>query len=75
MQRTLVLISKILQRLANCVVSTHPLTQKEEWLTPVLTRFSDEQHKAAMIEFLDSVSTPGPDSATLNKELAFIKKG
>ncbi|CAD5234963.1 unnamed protein product [Bursaphelenchus xylophilus] len=54
--RTLVLISKVLQRLANCVVSQNPLTTKEQWLTPVLERLSDESHKKAMIQFLDSVS-------------------
>ncbi|CAD5227688.1 unnamed protein product [Bursaphelenchus okinawaensis] len=54
--RTLVLISKVLQRLANCVVSQNPLTTKEQWLTPVLERLSDEEHKKAMITFLDSVS-------------------
>lgn len=55
--RTLVLVSKILQRLANCVVSAHPLTTKEQWLTPVLLRFLDDTHKSAMIRFLDGIST------------------
>uniref|UniRef100_A0A915CST9 Uncharacterized protein n=1 Tax=Ditylenchus dipsaci TaxID=166011 RepID=A0A915CST9_9BILA len=54
--RTLVLVSKILQRLANCVVSSVPLTTKEQWLTPVLVRFSSDAHKTAMIDFLDGVS-------------------
>jgi hypothetical protein len=54
-----VLISKVLQRLANCVVSAHPLTTKEQWLAPVLHRFSDDAHKMAMINFLDRISAPG----------------
>jgi hypothetical protein len=54
--RTLVLISKVLQRLANCVVSEKPLTTKEEWLTPILERVSDATHKQSMIRFLDIVS-------------------
>lgn len=54
--RTLVLISKVLQRLANCVVSEKPLTTKEEWLTPVLERVSDPAHKQSMVRFLDIVS-------------------
>ena len=58
MSRTLVLISKILQRLANCVVSAHSLTTKEQWLAPVLHRFSDDAHKMAMINFLDRISAP-----------------
>uniref|UniRef100_A0A914E5R6 Ras GTPase-activating protein n=1 Tax=Acrobeloides nanus TaxID=290746 RepID=A0A914E5R6_9BILA len=74
-QRTLILISKILQRLANCVVSTHPLTQKEEWLTPVLTRFSDDHHKSAMIEFLDSVSASGGELSPISKDAGFLKEG
>lgn len=55
------LISKILQRLTNCVVSANPLTNKEEWLTPVLQRFSDGSHKIAMIRFLDDISTIDTD--------------
>lgn len=43
--------------MANCVVSAHPLTTKEQWLTPVLFRFLDDSHKSAMIYFLDKVST------------------
>jgi hypothetical protein len=58
--RTLVLISKVLQRLANCVVSEKPLTTKEEWLTPVLERVSDPTHKQSMVRFLDIVSNVGP---------------
>lgn len=54
--RTLVLISKVLQRLANCVVSEKPLTTKEVWLTPVLERVSDPAHKRQMVKFLDTVS-------------------
>lgn len=68
--RTLVLISKVLQRLANCVVSQNPLTTKEAWLTPVLERLSDEAHKKAMIRFLDTVSnffdTPDRPPSSLN---------
>ncbi|KAI1718890.1 GTPase-activator protein for ras-like GTPase domain-containing protein [Ditylenchus destructor] len=65
--RTLVLVSKILQRLANCVVSAHPLTTKEQWLSPVLLRFLDDAHKTAMINFLDGIST---DNSFLNDENA-----
>lgn len=43
--------------MANCVVSAHPLTTKEQWLTPVLFRFLDDAHKSAMIYFLDGIST------------------
>jgi len=57
--RTLVLISKILQRLANCVVSSHPLTTKEPWLSRVLERFfNDEDHRIFMINFFDAISIP-----------------
>ncbi|KAF7634946.1 Ras-GAP domain-containing protein [Meloidogyne graminicola] len=54
--RTLVLVSKILQRVANCVVSANPPTTKEQWLTPVLHQFLDEAHNKAMIDFLDEIS-------------------
>uniref|UniRef100_A0A7E4ZPS5 Telo_bind domain-containing protein n=1 Tax=Panagrellus redivivus TaxID=6233 RepID=A0A7E4ZPS5_PANRE len=60
--RSLVLISKILQRLANCVVSKTPLTTKEEWLSRVLSRFIDPMHRAEMISFFDAVSIPGAAS-------------
>ena len=68
--RTLVLVSKILQRLANCVVSAHPLTTKEQWLAPVLQRFSDDAHKMAMINFLDEVSTPSNNNTTIGSRSA-----
>jgi hypothetical protein len=58
--RTLVLISKVLQRLANCVVSEKPLTTKEEWLAPILERVSDSAHKQLMVKFLDIVSDVAP---------------
>lgn len=61
--RTLVLVSKILQRLANCVVSANPLVIKEQWLTPVLTRFLDDAHKTAMINFLDGISSQNFNSS------------
>ncbi|MCP9262942.1 Ras GTPase-activating protein gap-1 [Dirofilaria immitis] len=54
--RTLVLLSKILQRLSNCVVSANSLTEKEPWLSSVLERFTDEQHKIAMLKFLNTIS-------------------
>uniref|UniRef100_A0A914YG48 Uncharacterized protein n=1 Tax=Panagrolaimus superbus TaxID=310955 RepID=A0A914YG48_9BILA len=54
--RTLVLISKILQRLANCVVTQQPLITKEPWLSSVLERFFDDGHRAEMVEFFDSIS-------------------
>lgn len=57
------------------MVSTHPLTQKEEWLTPVLTRFSDDHHKSAMIEFLDSVSASGGELSPISKDAGFLKEG
>ncbi|KAL7074397.1 hypothetical protein ACQ4LE_006901 [Meloidogyne hapla] len=55
--RTLVLVSKILQRIANCVVSANPPTIKEQWLAPVMDQFSDEAHNKAMTDFLDEIST------------------
>nr|CAD2187301.1 unnamed protein product [Meloidogyne enterolobii] len=55
--RTLVLVSKILQRVANCVVSANPPTIKEQWLAPVMDHFLDEAHNKAMIDFLDEIST------------------
>uniref|UniRef100_A0A915LKK2 Ras-GAP domain-containing protein n=1 Tax=Meloidogyne javanica TaxID=6303 RepID=A0A915LKK2_MELJA len=55
--RTLVLVSKILQRIANCVVSANPPTIKEQWLAPVMDHFLDEAHNKAMIDFLDEIST------------------
>uniref|UniRef100_A0A914IEN6 Ras GTPase-activating protein n=1 Tax=Globodera rostochiensis TaxID=31243 RepID=A0A914IEN6_GLORO len=69
--RTLVLVSKILQRISNCVVSVHPLTNKEQWLTPVLQRFSDRD-KIAMIQFLDRVSRKEPDEMSQPSEINFV---
>lgn len=54
--------------MANCVVSAHPLVTKEQWLTPVLTRFSDDAHKSAMINFLDGISSIINSNVTLNNE-------
>ncbi|KAL3092056.1 hypothetical protein niasHT_022989 [Heterodera trifolii] len=68
--RTLVLVSKVLQRISNCVVSAHPLTNKEQWLTPVLQRFSDRD-KIAMIQFLDKISKNDAEDNSQPSELNF----
>uniref|UniRef100_A0A0N5AT75 Ras-GAP domain-containing protein n=1 Tax=Syphacia muris TaxID=451379 RepID=A0A0N5AT75_9BILA len=54
--RTLVLVSKILQRSSNSAVSERVLNSKEPWLASVLQRFTDEQHRQAMLKFLDGIS-------------------
>ncbi|PAV80572.1 hypothetical protein WR25_19114 [Diploscapter pachys] len=55
--RTLLLLSKLLQRVANCTVSNHPLSNKEPWLTSVLELITDESHLRLMAKFLDDVSS------------------
>ncbi|GMT34724.1 hypothetical protein PFISCL1PPCAC_26021, partial [Pristionchus fissidentatus] len=55
--RTLVLLSKMLQRLANCVVSTQPLISKEPWLEPVMGRVMTEENRKAMGAYLEAIST------------------
>ncbi|GMT03793.1 hypothetical protein PENTCL1PPCAC_25967, partial [Pristionchus entomophagus] len=55
--RTLVLLSKMLQRLANCTVSMQPLISKESWLVPVMTRVTSEENKRAMVAYLEAIST------------------
>uniref|UniRef100_A0A0N4ZSV9 Ras-GAP domain-containing protein n=1 Tax=Parastrongyloides trichosuri TaxID=131310 RepID=A0A0N4ZSV9_PARTI len=56
--RTLLLISKILQKITNSVVSGRSLINKEPWLTPILNRFEDDIHKQSMINFFDSICEP-----------------
>lgn len=69
--RTLVLLSKMLQRLANCCVADQPLNTKEPWLTEVLTRVTDDAHKSAMVRFLDRISLHVSDPS-LSTESAFL---
>uniref|UniRef100_A0AC35UIJ0 Ras-GAP domain-containing protein n=1 Tax=Rhabditophanes sp. KR3021 TaxID=114890 RepID=A0AC35UIJ0_9BILA len=54
--RTLLLVSKILQKVTNSVVSGRSLINKEPWLTPILNRFENESHQNSMIQFLDMIS-------------------
>uniref|UniRef100_A0A0K0EHZ2 Ras-GAP domain-containing protein n=1 Tax=Strongyloides stercoralis TaxID=6248 RepID=A0A0K0EHZ2_STRER len=56
--RTLLLVSKILQKITNSVVSGRSLINKEPWLTPILNRFEDESHKKLMIKFFDTICEP-----------------
>ncbi|PAV55588.1 hypothetical protein WR25_09929 [Diploscapter pachys] len=57
LSRTLLLLSKMLQRVANCTVNSLPLSNKEPWLTSVLQLVTDVPHLKAMAKFLDDVST------------------
>uniref|UniRef100_A0A0K0FKS5 Ras GTPase-activating protein gap-1 (inferred by orthology to a C. elegans protein) n=1 Tax=Strongyloides venezuelensis TaxID=75913 RepID=A0A0K0FKS5_STRVS len=56
--RTLLLVSKILQKITNSVVSGRSLINKEPWLTPILSRFEDESHRKLMIKFFDTICEP-----------------
>ncbi|TKR58313.1 hypothetical protein L596_029773 [Steinernema carpocapsae] len=75
--RTLVLLSKILQRLSNCVVSANPLTVKEQWLAPILNHFTDEEHQLAMVKFLDQISLASVSSETSasTESISVLKDG
>ncbi|KAK0404920.1 hypothetical protein QR680_017700 [Steinernema hermaphroditum] len=75
--RTLVLLSKILQRLSNCVVSQKELTVKEQWLAPVLTHFTDEEHQQAMAKFLDQISlaSASSESSASTESISVLKDG
>ncbi|VDM23572.1 unnamed protein product [Toxocara canis] len=73
--RTLVLVSKILQRLSNCVVSGHALNVKEPWLAPVMQRFTDETHRLAMLKFLDRVSMTEADLSISGESLSVLRDG
>ncbi|CAJ0583150.1 unnamed protein product, partial [Mesorhabditis spiculigera] len=73
--RTLLLISKILQRLANECVATNPLTSKEPWLEPILRQVTDDAHKETMIHFLDKIALQLDTKAMANESLAVIKEG
>ncbi|EFO82784.1 CRE-GAP-1 protein [Caenorhabditis remanei] len=57
--RTLLLLSKLLQRLSNCSVSEGPLSSKEIWLNGVFETVTSEQHKLLMATFLDNISLVG----------------
>ncbi|CAD6187228.1 unnamed protein product [Caenorhabditis auriculariae] len=54
--RTLLLLSKMLQRVANCTVSDRPLSQKEPWLSEVLELVTGNEYKNGMTKFLDKIS-------------------
>ncbi|VDN03840.1 unnamed protein product [Thelazia callipaeda] len=73
--RTLVLLSKILQRLSNCVVSANLLTEKEPWLSSVLERFTDEQHQIAMLKFLNTISMAENDIDVNDGNLSVLRDG
>ncbi|CCD71505.1 Ras GTPase-activating protein gap-1 [Caenorhabditis elegans] len=60
--RTLLLLSKLLQRLSNCSVSEGPLSSKEIWLNGVFETVTSEQHKSVMASFLDNISLVGDRS-------------
>ncbi|CAI2356747.1 unnamed protein product [Caenorhabditis sp. 36 PRJEB53466] len=68
--RTLLLLSKLLQRLSNCSVSEGPLSSKEIWLNGVFETVTSEQHKCIMANFLDNISLVGdcePERCTVFK--------
>uniref|UniRef100_A0AAF5PKN7 Ras-GAP domain-containing protein n=3 Tax=Wuchereria bancrofti TaxID=6293 RepID=A0AAF5PKN7_WUCBA len=73
--RTLVLLSKILQRLSNCVVSANSLTEKEPWLSSVLERFTDEQHRLAMLKFLNAISMTENATDVNCENLSVVRDG
>ncbi|KAK6759302.1 hypothetical protein RB195_021103 [Necator americanus] len=73
--RTLVLLSKMLQRVANCCVSLHPLTTKEPWLSAVLGKVADDVHRQAMSSFLDRVSLQTNEALVPNKSTTVLKEG
>ncbi|EJD75727.1 CBR-GAP-1 protein [Loa loa] len=73
--RTLVLLSKILQRLSNCVVSANSLTEKEPWLSSVLERFTDEQHRLAMLKFLNTISMTENATDVNGENLSVVRDG
>ena len=74
--RTLALVSKLIQRLSNAVVSRTPLTCKEQWLAPAMNKFiNSTQNREQLCQLLDRLSltetTPESvsqtmDSSTLN---------
>ncbi|PIC17531.1 hypothetical protein B9Z55_023742 [Caenorhabditis nigoni] len=57
--RTLLLLSKLLQRLSNCSVSDGPLSSKEIWLNGVFETVTSTEHKTVMASFLDNISLAG----------------
>lgn len=57
--RTLLLLSKLLQRLSNCSVSEGPLSSKEIWLNGVFETVTSDHHKTVMATFLDNISLVG----------------
>ena len=64
--------------MANCVVSSHPLTTKEPWLSRVLERFfNDDDHRSFMINFFDAISIPEFQfpSISENHKLEVLKSG
>ncbi|EGT30260.1 CBN-GAP-1 protein [Caenorhabditis brenneri] len=69
--RTLLLLSKLLQRLSNCSVSDGPLSSKEIWLNGVFETVTSDQHKLVMASFLDNISLVGncnePERCTVFK--------
>ncbi|KJH48763.1 PH domain protein [Dictyocaulus viviparus] len=84
--RTLVLLSKMLQRVANCCVSSCPLTSKvrissvpeklaEQWLSVILERIADDVHRQAMKNFFDSVSLEVDDISSQETNRNILKEG
>ncbi|CAB3400997.1 unnamed protein product [Caenorhabditis bovis] len=69
--RTLLLLSKMLQRVSNCTVSLGSLSTKEAWLSDVFEKVTSENNKHEMTKFLDNISLTGesnePEKCTVFK--------
>ncbi|KAJ1348419.1 hypothetical protein KIN20_003715 [Parelaphostrongylus tenuis] len=73
--RTLVLLSKMLQRVANCCVSSHPLTSKEQWLSLVFEKIANDDHCKEMKNFFDNVSLESNDILPQAGRREVLKEG
>ncbi|CAI4225946.1 unnamed protein product [Auanema sp. JU1783] len=73
--RTLLLLSKMLQRLSNSCVSDQSLSTKEPWLSEVLTRITDDRHRCEMVRFLDRVSLYSNESCSSSDSIVVLKEG
>uniref|UniRef100_A0A914WMZ1 PH domain-containing protein n=1 Tax=Plectus sambesii TaxID=2011161 RepID=A0A914WMZ1_9BILA len=62
-------------RLSNCVVSAQPLTIKEQWMSEIFERFTDEKHRLAMVKFLDRISCVGGENSISGDSVSVLKEG
>ena len=74
--RTLALLSKVIQRVCNVVVSERTLISKEPWQDALMTQICTDDRRRLMCRFLDRVShAHGAEANTSADSVNTLKEG